>query len=90
VLIDVSLEALQTTEFNEIFSGSGVGCWWFGATKPPAHTTDGDEVSSRNEKLHILTRLSARGNFIECTLTLPQTTKMRIEFTLDNEQCILN
>ena len=38
----------------------------FGATKPPAQSEDGDGVSSEtSEKIHILTRLSARETFIE-------------------------
>ena len=44
-LLDITLkspEACAATEFNEIFSHD------FGATKPPAHTEDGDGNSSRN------------------------------------------
>ena len=37
-----------------------------GATKPPAHPADGDGVTCRNVgKLHMLTRLSPRSNFIQ-------------------------
>jgi hypothetical protein len=36
-------------------------CQWFGATKPPAHLKMGTQfIPEKWEKLHILTRLSAR------------------------------
>jgi hypothetical protein len=70
--------------------------WWFsakldaqssdlGATKPPAHPEDWEGVSFRNVgKLYILTRLSARENFVEiCRRESFKTYKIDFMFAKD-------
>jgi len=64
-------------------------CWWFGATKPPAHPADGTKfVLDTSENLHILTRLSARENFIEYNVLLGHVLFKCFEFLSENKVII--
>jgi hypothetical protein len=67
------LEAFAETDFNEIFSGRQPlhdVTVFRRSTELPAHPEDGDGVSSETSENHVLTRPSARENFIELQITL--------------------
>jgi hypothetical protein len=77
VLIDVSLEAFHTTEFNEIFSGSGAVCAGGLVLPNYQHTLKmgTDLFPETSEELHILKHLSVQEDFIDCKLNSPKTKK---------------